>query len=179
MDSYSDLYKKLRKKYTVEEIAESMLIPQEMTKEEKEKADEELIAFRFKLLRERTPEQRIFSDLMRFRFQIEEYIKNEPYSDDHSFGKFLSEYLRIIDRTKKRLAEELKVHYTRLSRISNDKEDPNIELIYRLEKHSGNLVPAIFWWKLIAKKQEDQIRKNSILRKKEAAKVESVIQTRA
>lgn len=35
MDNYNEIYKKLREKYSDEEIAESMLIPQQMTKEEK------------------------------------------------------------------------------------------------------------------------------------------------
>ena len=169
----------LREKYSDEEIAEYMLIPQQMTKEEKKESDEVLRAFRFNLLREKNIEQRIFSDLMRLRFQIEDYLKQKDFSEEKTFGKFLTEYVRIIDRTKKRFSEELKIHYSRLSRVINDKEEPNIELIYRLEKHSSNLVPAILWWKLVSKKQEYLIQKNKTLRSEEAAKVESVISFRA
>lgn len=179
MDNYNEIYKKLREKYSDEEIAESMLIPQQMTKEEKKESDEVLRAFRFNLLREKNIEQRIFSDLMRLRFQIEDYLKQKDFSEEKTFGKFLTEYVRIIDRTKKRFSEELKIHYSRLSRVINDKEEPNIELIYRLEKHSSNLVPAILWWKLVSKKQEYLIQKNKTLRSEEAAKVESVISFRA
>ena len=116
---------------------------------------------------------------MRLRFQIEDYLKQKDFSEEKTFGKFLTEYVRIIDRTKKRFSEELKIHYSRLSRFINDKEEPNIELIYRLEKHSSNLVPAILWWKLVSKKQEYLIQKNKTLRSEEAAKVESVISFRA
>lgn len=31
------------------------------------------------------------------------------------------------------LSKELNIYYTRLSRIINDREEPNIELTYRLE----------------------------------------------
>ena len=117
MKKYEKIYQKLRKKYSDEEIADSMLIPQDLSKEEMEKANEELRAFRFKLLREQTEEQRIFSDLMRFKFLLEDYVKNENYTEEKSFGKQIEEYLRILNRTKKRLSEDLGIHYTRLSRI--------------------------------------------------------------
>jgi len=175
MKKYEKIYQELRKKYTDEEIAESMLIPEDLTAEEQKQADEELKAFRFKLLRERTEDQRIFSDLMRLRFQIEAYIAKEKYSEKNSFGNFLAEYVRLLNRTKKKLSEELSVHYTRLSRILNDREDPNIEFIYRLEKHSGNLIPAILWWRLLAKKQEYIIRQDQTTRQREAAQVKSAV----
>ena len=69
MSKYEKIYQDLRKQYTDEEIADSMLIPADMTAEEKARADEELRAFRFKLLREQTEEQRMFSDLMRLKIE--------------------------------------------------------------------------------------------------------------
>ncbi len=171
MKKYEKIYQELRKTLTDEEIADSMLIPEELSAAEQKKADEELRAFRFKLLRERTEEQRIFSDLMRLRFQIEDYIESEPFSEEKTIGKYIEEYLRILGRTKKSLSEDLAIHYTRLSRIINNKEEPNIEFIYRLEKHSGNLIAAMLWWRLITKKQEYVIKKNDLLRNQEAAKV--------
>lgn len=75
MKKYAALYQKLSKQYTAEEIADSMLIPEDLTEEEQKKADEELRAFRFKLLSERTEEQRIYSDLLRLRYQLEDYIR--------------------------------------------------------------------------------------------------------
>jgi len=137
MKKYERIYKQLRKKYSDEEIADSMLIPEDLTDEEQIIADEELKAFRFKLLKERTEDQRIYSDLLRFKYLMEDYIKEDEFHPDHSFGKYLEEYIRILDRTKKSISEDLDIHYTTLSRIINDREDPNIELMYRLEKHSG------------------------------------------
>ena len=179
MKKYEKIYKELRKKYTEEEIAESMLIPADLTEEERKKAEEEIREFRFKLLTERTENQRIFSDLMRFRFQLERYINEEEYSAEKSFGKQLEEYIRILKRTKKELSEDLDIHYTRLSRIINDREDPNTELTYRLEEHSGRLISAIIWWRLMIKKQEYEIRQDEETRNKEASRVKNSVMVRA
>ena len=179
MKKYEKIYKKLRKELTDEEIVDSMLIPQDMTEEEKEKSNEEIRAFRFKLMRERTEEQRVYSELLRFKFLLENYINNEPYSESNSFGKNIEEYVRILKRTKKSLSEDLDVHYTRLSRLINDREEPNIELMYRLEEHSGHLIPAIYWWKLVSKKQEHIIKQDLKTRKKEGKKVKNAIKYRA
>ena len=179
MSKYEKIYQKLRKTLTDEEIADSMLIPADLTAEEKKKADAELRAFRFKLLNERTEEQRIYADLLRLRYQIESYLEEDLFDEAKSFGKHLSEYVRILDRTKKKVSEDLNVHYTRFSRIINDREDPNVEFVFRLEKHSGELIPALVWWKLIIRKQEFEIKKDTKTRKKEAAKVKNAVKFRA
>lgn len=179
MKKYEKIYKELKKEYTDEEIAESMLIPADLTDEEKREAEEEIRAFRFKLLNERTVEQKIYSDLLRLKFNMEDYIKKGEYDDQNSFGKYLEEYVHILKKTKKRLSEDLNIHYTRLSRIINEREEPNIGLTYRLEKHSGNLIPALLWWKLMIKKQEHVIKKDLKTRRKESAKVKSAVKIRA
>jgi len=179
MKKYEKIYQELRKTHSDEEIADAMLIPEDLTKEEQEEADEELRVFRFKLLQNQTEGERIYSDLLRFKYQMEDYIKDGLFVEDKSFGKHLEEYARILKRTKKRLSEDLNIHYTRLSRIINDREEPNIELTYRLEKHSDNMIPALFWWKLIIKKQEAFIKKDQKTRTEEASKVTNPIKFRA
>jgi len=179
MSKYEEIYQKLSKHLTDEEIADSMLIPADLTEEEQKQADEELRAFRFKLLAEMTEEKRIYSDLLRFRYQLENYLENEEFNSSREFGGQLEEYARILKRTKKKLSEDLNIHYTRLSRIINNHEDPNIELTYRLEKHSGELIPALMWWKLITKKQEFEIKRDKTTRRIEAAKVKNAVRYRA
>lgn len=176
MKKYEKVYNQLKNEYTDEEIANSMLIPQDLTALEAEKANETLKAFRFKLLEEQTEEQRIYSDLLRFKFLLEDYVKNTAYTEDKSFGKQIEEYLRILKRTKKKLSEDIGIHYTRLSRIINGREEPNIELTYRLEKHSGELISALLWWKLMIKKQEYNIKQDKLTRKREGLKVKNAIQ---
>jgi plasmid maintenance system antidote protein VapI len=172
---YEKIYQELKKKYTDEEIAESMLIPADLTKEEKENAHTEMMEFRMKQLKETTQEDRILSDVMRLRFFIEDYLKEEHFSFEKTFGKYLEEYIRIIRKTRKEIATDLSIHYTKLSRIVNDKEEPNIELCYRLEKHSGNLIKTKTWWKLIVKKQAFVISEDKATRLTEQNKVKNPI----
>ncbi len=179
MSKNEKVYQKVSKHLTDEEIADSMLIPADLTDEEQKRADEELRAFRFKLLAEMTEEQRVYSDLLRFRYQLENYLENDEFNPEREFGLQLEEYARILKRTKKQLSEDLNIHYTRLSRIINNRESPNIELTYRLEKHSGELIPALTWWRLIIKKQEFEIKRDKKTRKIEAGKVKNVVKYRA
>lgn len=175
MNKFEKIYKELRKTYSEEEIADSMLIPKDMTQEELEASNGELRAFRLKLMRERTEQQRIYTELLRFKYLMEDYIKDQPFSQEKSFGKHLEEYVRILKRTKKRLSEDLDIHYTRFSRIVNDREEPNVELLYRLEVHSGQMIPAVYWWKLVSKKQEFLIKQDLNTRAKESKKVKNAI----
>jgi len=156
--NYEGVYEELRKKITDAEIAEAMMIPADLTSEEQAQAGEEMLAFRAKLLGQQTEVDRIDSDLLRLRFLMENYITQEEFSEEHAFNKYLEEYLRIIKKTKKKLAQDLDVHYTRLSRIFNDQEEPNLALIYRLEAHSNKTISAVLWWKLITKRQQYRIK---------------------
>lgn len=179
MKKFEKIYQELSKKFTDEEIAEAMLIPQDLTEKEKEAANEEMRRIRLKLLSEQTEEQRIFSDLLRFKYQLEDYLKKGVFNEEKTFGNYLNEYVRILKKTKKELANDLSTHYTRMSRIFNDKEDPNVELTYRLERHSGKLIPAVLWWKILIKKQEFEIKKNQESREQEWSKVRNALEIRA
>ena len=179
MSKYEKIYQELRKKYSDEEIADSMLIPADLSREERAKANAELKAFRFKLLNNMNEEQRIYSDLLRFKYQVERYLRDSEFDKSKSFGKLLAEYAHVLRMSKKKLSEDLGIHYTRLSRIINDKENPNIQLAYRLEKHSGELISAISWWQLVSKKLEYEIKMDKVTRKKERSKVKSAVKFRA
>jgi len=179
MKKYEKIYKELRKQYTDEEIAESMLIPKDLTPEELQKANEELLAFRFKLLKEQTEEQRLYAELLRFKYLLEDYLKISTFDESKTFGKHLEKYIHILKRTPKQLSEDLGIPYIHFNRLINDKEEPSIELIYRLEKHAANLIPALYWWKLVAKKQEHFIKQDIQTRQKEGAKVKNALEIRA
>lgn len=170
---YEKIYQKLKETYTDEEIADAMLIPADLTENEKKELAEEMKAIRIQKLREMTEEDRILADVMRLRFQIEAYVKESGFSFEKTFGKFLKEYNRIINKSRRDIANDLSIHYTKLSRIINDKEEPNVELTYRLEKHSGHLIKAKLWWKLIIKKQEFIISQDEATREEEQKKVKN------
>ena len=172
---YEKIYQKLRKKYMDEEIVDSMLLPADMTKAEKGQSEKEIRAYRMDRLRQMTEEDRILSDVMRLKFQMEDYVKRGDFSFDKTFGKYLEEYIRILKKSRKAISEDLSIHYTKLSRIINDKEEPNVELSYRLEKHSGNLIKAKVWWKLMIKKQEFIIIKDVKTKTAEQKKVKNYL----
>lgn len=75
-----EIYQKLKEQYSDQEIADSMLIPADLTAEEKQSLAEEMKAIRMQKLREMTEEDRILSDVMRLRFQIESYIAENGFS---------------------------------------------------------------------------------------------------
>jgi len=172
---YEEIYQKLKQKYTDEEIADSMLIPADLTEKEREELATEMKEIRMQKLLDMTEEDRILSDVMRLRFQIESYLKQSGFSFEKTFGKFFEEYIRILKKTRRAIAEDLSIHYTKLSRIVNDREEPNVEIAYRLEKHSGHLIPAKLWWKLMIKKQEFIISRDEETRKKEQGKVKNAL----
>lgn len=166
-----DQFEKLKKEFTNQELVEGFVFPVE--KDEYDDAQKEIRALRLKELKDATEMDRIFSDLARLKYLILGYFENGTYDTNYSFPTMVNEYIRIIKKTKKAFAQDLGIHTTRLSRILNEKEDPNIELAYRLEKHSGNLISAVSWWKLHTLRQEYFIGIDQGKRKTEAAKVQN------
>lgn len=172
---YEKIYQKIRKRLTDQEIAESMMIPADLTEAEKVELAKEMREIRFKKLAESTEEDFIMSDVMRLCFQMQDYVKKGEFSFEKSFGAFLKEYIRVVRKTRREISEDLAIHYTKLSRIINDKEEPNIELAYRLEKHSGNIIKTELWWNLTIKKQLFIISKDSETKALEQGKVRNAI----
>lgn len=172
---YEAIYNSLKRSYTDKEIADSMVIPADLTIGESDKLANEMKTIRLQKLRESSERDLILADVMRLRFQIENYLKNETFSFEKTFGKFLSEYMRIVKKSRKNIAEDLAVHYTKFSRLINDKEEPNIELSYRLEKHSGELIKAELWYKLMTKKYEFIISQENEIKLLEKNKVSNPI----
>jgi plasmid maintenance system antidote protein VapI len=152
-----------------------MLIPADLTETEAKNLADEMKNIRFRKLRETTEQDRILADIMRLRFDIEQYVNNDIFAFDKTFGNYLAEYMRVLKKNRREISEDLSLHYTKLSRIINDKEEPNIELTYRLGKHSGNLIKAELWWKLIIKKQAFILKRDNETRLKEEAKVKNYL----
>ena len=95
--------------------------------------------------------------------------------EDQAVAKYLNEYLNVVDKKQKELAEDIDLHVTRMSRILNGKERLSLSLAYRLEIHSGELIPAIIWWKLVQKEIEQEIKTNKEKRAIEKEKVKNVV----
>jgi plasmid maintenance system antidote protein VapI len=179
MKKSEKVYEQLKKKLTDEEIVERYVIPREISEAERQVVEEEFRSIRMNMLKERSEQQRLLSELMRIKLLIKDYLKASQYDEAFSFANQLQAYIKTIDRPKKVFAEEIDIHPTRLSRILSGKESPNIELVYRLEKHCGQLIPAIYWWKLHAKQLEHLIQKDEQKRLEESHKVKNHLKFRA
>lgn len=169
-----ELYKNLREKYTDEELAESFVFPHGLTEKEKQKADEELWEHRKKILETKTKEERVYSGLLKVKYQMAFYLESQAYDVEKSVSYYLQEYMKVTGRKQKELAEDLNIHPTRLSRIINEREKLSLPIAYRLEKHSGDLIPAILWWKLLQREIEQEIRADGKARQKEKKQVKNV-----
>ena len=79
----------------------------------------------------------------------------------------------MLKKTHSEFAQDIDIHKTKLSRLLNDRENPNVELMYRLEIHSGKLIPANYWYKLFSKKLEQEIKSNKKIRSEEYKRVKN------
>lgn len=172
---YEKIYQKLKDDYTDEEIVDAVLIPQDLTAEEHQELSEEMKQLRLQKLQNTTAEEFILSNVMRLRFQIEHYLREGAFSFDKTFGKYLEAYRKIVKKSRKEISEDLSISYTTLNRIMDDEEEPNIELSYRLEHHSGGLIKTELWWKLMIKKHEFIIAQDKDARIQEQKKVKNAL----
>lgn len=176
---YQKLYEDLSEKYSKAELAESFVFPSDLSEDEQKKAADELLKERKKRLGKRTSEERIYSGLLRIKYQIKAYVSQPHYDEDQTSIYYLNEYLKVTNKKQKELAEDLGVHVTRLSRILNGKEKLSLSLAFRLEIHSGELIPAILWWKLVQKEIEEEINTNEGRKLEEKEKVKNIVFNRA
>jgi len=179
MTKYEKIYQHLREEFSDEEIAAGYVFPDDLDQKEKEEIEEEFKELRLKSLRERTEEQRLLSALMRMKLLMSDYFERSDFEAEFSFSKQLEQYIRILGRSHKAFAAEIDLHPTKLSRLLNDRENPNVELVYRLEIHCRNMIPAIYWWKLYAKRIEADVRTDHEKRKIESEKVRNQLRFRA
>ena len=75
--------------------------------------------------------------------------------------KLLEEYISRTKKNKKQFADNLGITFSLLSLLIRDEEEPPLELTYRLEKHSEQIIKACLWWKLVVKKQEFILSKDN------------------
>ncbi len=151
-------YEDLRKELSDEEIAESFVFRSTMTAEEKKQADEEFRKLRFERLKEMSDDQILQSELMRMKLLMKDYFKQSAFIPSYSFSSQLKQYMALLKKSSTDFAADLDIHKTKLSRILNDKESPNMELMYRLEHHSSNMIPATYWYRLHSRKLEEDIK---------------------
>ena len=168
---YKSLYEKLLSEYTKEELAEAFVFPPDLNAEEEEEAERQLKEDRLKRLANRTPEERVLSGILRIKYQMKEYIDQAQFDQNKTTIYFLKEYLKATDKKQQELAADIGLHV--------GKERLSLSIAYRLEAHSGDLIPAIMWWKVVQKEIEQEIRTDEEKRKEEQKKVVNVGYQRA
>lgn len=154
-----------------QEQVEAFVYPHGLSPSEKAEADEDIRKFRKERLLQMSEKDKMMANLLRLKFQIEDYIQQGIYAKEYEFSAFLQQYLKILNKKQSVFSAEIGLHPTKISQILTGKVAPNLALSYRLEIHSGGLLTAVLWWHLIAKKIAHDVQQNSELRLKEAKNV--------
>lgn len=151
-------YEDLSKRYTDEEIVESFVLRSRLSEEEKKVSHKEFLRLRMERIKNMTPSEILLGNLMRMKIQIENYIEEDEYDTRFDFANQLKEYLSLIKKSQKDFADEIDMHPAQLNRIIRGKENPNIDLFYRIEKHSDGILEAIKLYRLQVLKLESEIK---------------------
>lgn len=77
MTENEKIYNRLRAQYTDEEIAEFAMIPEQLSKEEAQKAREEFGRLRMKRRQELSAKDKLLSGLLSIKYQIKSYVSSE------------------------------------------------------------------------------------------------------
>lgn len=154
MSEKERIYKDSQKKYTLAELADAVTLSIPTTDAEKE----EFVKLRLARRNALSEKERLFSSILSLKYNMKSYLSRTQFEAENNFGNYLKKYLKIVGRTQKKLAEEINIHPSRLSRIISGKESVGKSLAYRLERHSGDLIPAILWWKIFQREIELEIR---------------------
>ena len=176
MKKSEKIYQKLSKLYTDEEIAESFVFNDGSLDEEEER---EFRALRLSQLKRMSESEYLLGNLMKLKLKISKYLSGNKFDETYGFANQLRLYSKIINRTNKEFASDLDIHPTKLSRVINGKENPNIDLMYRLEEHSSGEIPAHYWWRLYSLEREYTIRTDLESKVEASKKVKNPIKLRA
>jgi plasmid maintenance system antidote protein VapI len=153
-------YKEVEKKYTPEEIAESIIFPGTKDKKERDAILSAFRDYRKKISKRQTEESKVISLLLQLKFLIEDYLDTSAFNKDYYFGYFLKEYITRLEKKNKEFAKEIDVNPTELSQIINKHRKPTEKLIFRLEIHSNKNFPALMWFKVLEKDRAYELLHN-------------------
>ena len=160
--------KKVSQKYTAEELADAIVFPVTPTPAQKKEAAKQLAKARKKRQKEMTENDRLALQLFQLKFQLEDYIQNNrEFNPDLTFGHFLKQYVDVLRVKRKDFADEISIDETLLSQFINMHRMPPEYIAVRLEIHSNNAIPATYWFKLVEKQREHELKTDKELRKKE------------
>lgn len=160
-------YKKLRKKFTPEELADAFVFPVKITAKQKKESDRLLDAMR-KINRGEPTDETKFSIYARsLKMHIEDCLKQKTFDPDLTFGFFLKLYIDTIEKNDKEFYKEISIDEAMLNQLINDECKPPDYVAIRLELHSQSIIPATYWLKLVEKQRLHEIENDKESRKRE------------
>ena len=159
------------KKQSNKDQTEAQVFPSKLSPSEKKKAESEFAQFRLSRLNQMTEEERHYSRVLQLKYRMEEYINSKSYSSTYTFSYFLKEYIFSLNKKKMDFSREISLHFAQLSRLLNDKDEPNNKILVRLEIHSNNSIPALLWYRVVEKRKELELMSDVNLRKTESKRV--------
>ncbi len=167
---------KKQKKYTNKDLAQAHVFPHGLTETGKEEADKQIWEIRKNRLEDMDAGKTLLSQLMRLKFKMSQYIASSNYEELYTFSYFLKEYVASLNKTKHAFSKEISLHNSQLSRLLHNKEEPNKNILIRLEIHSNKSIPALFWFKILEKQKELELMKDTKLRESEKVFVKKTVQ---
>jgi plasmid maintenance system antidote protein VapI len=180
MQHKEDVYRELSEQYSDGEIAESLVFSSELgNAEQQREAHGEFLKLRLTARENMSEGARLRSDLYAFKLSLQDYFRSKKFVPEFSFAQQAKRYISLTNRSNSEIADNLAIHKARLSRIVNGKENPNTELMYRLEQHSGGEIPAHYWWRLFARELEYKLRTDHRKKQEEADRVNNPLSLRA
>jgi len=150
-----------------------------LNKKQKSKADSDLMKARLASLSKIGDKEKIYADLISLKFKLIEYINLGIFSEYYQFSEFLNRYINILNTSKRKLATDLSIHETQFSRLVNNKENPGIGILYRIEEHSNKIIPASLLWKIVNMKLADEIEGNTTERRKQSKLVKNKLKLKS
>ncbi len=167
--------KKLSTKLTPEELAEAIVFPVTIPQARKKEASEQLAAARKERQKELTDGDRLSLNVLQLKFQLEDYIQQNEFNPDLNFGYFLKQYVDLLQIKRKQFAEEISIDETLLSQFINHHRAPPEYIAIPLEIHSNNTIPATYWFKLVEKQREHELKTDKALRRREIKNVHRIL----
>lgn len=163
--------------YTDQELAEALIFPVAASTGTQAKfEDAEFWNERRKKFAARNPQERLRDDLLRVKFQLEDYLLQDNYESQQNFAYFLSAYARCLHKADKQFATELDIKSSVLSQYLNNHRRPPEKFVFRLEQHSEGVITARSWYRLLQKDKEHELLSNINIRREESRHISKTVE---
>lgn len=157
----------LLKQYGAEELGGNLVFPKPKTVTTNKKARNILLEELEKRRSAISPEDLLNAQILQLRFQIEDYLKENRFNRQKTFGYFLKSYITLLDKKSNEFADEIDIKPAELSQYINNHRTPPQPVMIRLELHSKNIIPAVHWYRLAESRKLHVLMSDKTLRKEQ------------